>query len=360
MNSLKRSLVFLLIVLISITACVNKNNESENETGDSTVLIINKEQEITGSLPSWNNTKTRQRITGFVEDVSTKESTSYVDPENRIAVFDIDGTLWPEKPTYFQIEFILYRIKQLAPKHPEWKKDKLLQAAVKHDLNTLRKKFGAKGLSKLTAIAQSGMTTDEFELMVRNWIKKAKHPVTGKLFSEMVYQPMTELIKYLQNNDFKVYILSDGDVYFMRAIAEDLFGIPEEQVTGSYKKLEYKKINGKPVLIILPEILFADDVENKPVAIYQVVGKKPILSFGNSDRDLQMLEWCSAGKAESLPALIHHTDAKREWAYDRQSRTGTLNTGLDKAAKKGWLVVDMKKDWKVVYPYKMTGQTAKQ
>ncbi|NOX86775.1 MAG: haloacid dehalogenase-like hydrolase [Chlorobi bacterium] len=354
-----KTLLLLLIALLSLNACKDQKKEKATETGDSTTIVEETGGTIkTGDidfLPSWNNTKSKETIINFVKTVTTVGSKSYVAPENRIATFDNDGTLWSEKPTYFQVEFVLYRIKQLAPRHPEWKKDKLIQAALNHDLETMRKKYGAKGLVKLMAIAEEGITTDEFEKIVKKWITTAKHPITGKLYTEMVYQPMLELIRYLQDKDFKVYIVSGGGIDFMRVWAESVYGIPREHILGSIGKLEYEKVKGKPVLIKSSEILFVNDGAGKPMSIHQFIGKKPILSFGNSDGDIQMLEWCDANKNNNLPAFIHHTDAKREWAYDRNSRIGTLNKGLDEAAKKDWLVVDMKKDWKVIHPYELTG-----
>ncbi len=383
MKLFKISFLFLLPALLALNACKNQNGEKAHETKDSTVVIIEKgdtvikekivvvykdrkekevaveeEKEYTDPLPSWNNTKTKKRITNFVKAVTTVGADSYIDPENRIATFDNDGTLWSEQPTYFQVEFVLYRIKQLAPQHPEWKKDKLIQAALNHDLETLRKKFGTKGLVKLMAIAQAGITTDEFEKIVNKWITTAKHPTTGKLFIEMVYQPMLELISYLQDKDFKVYIVSGGGIDFMRVWAEKVYGIPRQHILGSIGKLNYEKIKGKPVLIKSNEVFFVNDGPGKPVSIHQFIGRKPLIAFGNSDGDLQMLEWCDANKNRNLPAYIHHTDAKREWAYDRKSRIGTLDKGLDEAAKKDWLVVDMKKDWKVIYPYEMKDMVA--
>ncbi len=301
-------------------------------------------------LPSWNNGASKQRIIDFVKKASDASNPDYVPPAERIAVFDNDGTLWSEKPTYFQVEFVLYRIKQLAPKHPEWQDDGLFETAIKRDLPKLRKEYGAQGLARLMAVAQSGMATEVFEEIVREWIKNAKHPETGRLFSQMVYQPMLELIKYLQDNDFQVYIVSGGGIDFMRTWASGVYGIPRDHVLGSIPKYAYKKIKGKPVLIKKADILFVDDKEGKPMLIHQVIGRKPILAFGNSDGDLQMLEWCASNTHPNLAAYIHHTDDEREWVYDRDSNVGRLDKGLDAAEKNSWLVVDMKKDWKVIYP----------
>jgi len=351
-----KSLLFILFVLqLTITSCIHKK---DTKTDENILPGTTGVKQIYDPLPSWNDTKTKNRIIDFVKTVTTKDSAGYIEQADRIAVLDNDGTLWSEQPTYFQIEFVLYRIKQLAPSHPKWKKDKLIKTAINHDLKTLRKKYGVNGLGKLMAIAQSGMTTGEYEKTVQKWIKNAKHPITGKLFSEMTFQPMLELMDYLKKNEFKVYIVSGGGNDFMRAWTKDVYGIPKERVLGSYQELEYKKINGKPVLIKLPDVLFVDDNEGKVKAIHRVIGKKPVIAFGNSDGDLQMLEWCSANKHKSLSAFIHHTDSKREWAYDRSSPIGRLNKGLDEAVKKGWLIVDMKKDWKYVHPFEINEQAA--
>jgi len=333
------------IVIMEDTVVVTKN-----------VTISEKEKReakrIKDPLPSWNDTNSKNRIIEFVKVVTDKESANYVPPPERIATFDNDGTLWSEQPIYFQLYFVFDRIKALAPSHPKWKKDKLIQAVINDDLEKVRK-YGAEGLGKLMALTQSGMTTDEFDPLVKKWIKTARHPVTGKKFSEMVFQPMLELINFLKENDFKVYIVSGGGIDFMRPWTEQVYGVPKEQVIGSRQKLKYEKVNGKPVLMKLSDIEFVDDAANKVIAIYQIIGKRPILSFGNSDGDLQMLEWTWAGKGKRMSAYIHHTDAKREWVYDRNSKIGTLNKGLDEAAEKGWLVVDMKKDWKVIHPYEL-------
>ena len=352
MSFQKKNLILLLAGLVTFNSCLKKEEKTESIQTDS-LTTIKEEEALVDPLPSWNNTKSKERIINFVKTVTAEGTTEYIPPQDRIATFDNDGTLWSEKPTYFQVEFVLYRIKQLAPWHPEWKKDKLIQAAIKRDLKKLREKYGAEGLGKLMAIAQSGMTTDEFEKIVRNWINKAKHPISGKLYSEMVFQPMLELIDYLHDNDFKVYIVSGGGIDFMRAWTEEVYDIPGDRVLGSLTHLQYKKVKGKPVLIKSPEILFVNDQAGKPKTIHRFIGKKPIISFGNSDGDLQMLEWCASSKYMNLQAFIHHTDAKREWAYDRNSSTGTLSIGLDAAANRGWLVVDMKNDWKVIHSYEV-------
>ena len=354
MKTIRTPFYFLMAIFILSASCVKENDKSPAKSKEPAVKQQAAVKKTTTPLPSWNNTKTKQRIIAFVKAATNKNSGAYIPPAGRIATFDNDGTLWAEHPTYFQIEFVLYRVKKLAPDHPEWKKDKLIQTAINHDLEKLRKKYGTKGMGKLMAISQADMTTDEFSATVKEWIKNARHPVSGKLFSQMVYQPMLELIKYLQENQFKVYIVSGGGLDFIRSWAEDVYGIPKDRIIGSYQQLNYEKIDKKPVLMRTPEIIFVNNAENKAVAIHRFIGRKPVISFGNSDGDLQMLEWCDANQYKSLPAYIHHTDGKREWAYDRDSRTGRLDKGLDEAAAQGWLVVDMKKDWKVIFPFKQT------
>jgi hypothetical protein len=349
-NNLKRNkrirTFFMALLLLAITGYA-ANHEARSASPPNV-----------DPLPSWNAGAAKTAIINFVQTVVDRTSPNYVSPESRVAAFDNDGTLCPERPTYFQIEFTLNRIKLLAKEHAEWQKDKLIQAAIKQDLVTLREKYSVKGLGKLMALTHADITTDEFELVVRNWIKTAKHPSTGRLYGEMVFQPMLELIHYLQNNHFKVYIVSAAGVDFMRVWAEEAYGMARENILGSMTKLKYEKIEGRPVLMKSNEIVFVNDGKGKPVAIHRLIGRKPLLSFGNSDGDLEMLEWCAANKHKSLPAYIHHTDAEREWAYDRDSRIGKLSKGLDEATEKGWLVVDMKKDWKTIYPFEMTKPAA--
>ena len=339
------SLIFLITVL-SFTSC--KTNKKQDTEQGFTIEEATKSAKRT-VLPSWNDTKTRQRIINYVNSVTT-QGDDFVPTEDRIAVFDNDGTLWSEKPTYFQVEFALYRLKKMAPKHPEWKKDKFMQTALNHDLKKLRDRYGANGLAKLMAIAQTGVTTVEFDALVKKWMKTARHPITGKPYSKMTFQPMLELLAFLRANDFNIFIVSGGDIDFMRAWATKIYGVQPENIIGNYPSLDYEKKNGKPVLIKEAKILIINDGPDKAKNIHRFIGKKPVIAFGNSDGDIQMLEWCASNKYKNLSAFIHHTDSKREWAYDRNSRIGKLNAGLDEANKKGWLVVDMKKDWAVIHP----------
>jgi len=300
-------------------------------------------------LPSWNDGTGRQSILAFVTAVNAEGAGTYIKPSERIAVFDNDGTLWAEQPMYFQAFFIFDRIKQLAPQHPEWKEQEPFASVLKGDVQSALA-GGERALIEMAMATHAGMTTDEFELIVSEWIATARHPVTGKLYTEMVYQPMLELLDYLRANGFKTFIVSGGGIEFMRPWAERVYGIPPEQVIGSSIKTRYELRDGKPVLARLPELNFINDKEGKPVGIQQYIGRRPIVAFGNSDGDFQMLEWTTAGDGPRLGVYIHHDDADREWAYDRDSHIGKLARGLDEAAMRGWTVVSMKNDWKAIFP----------
>jgi hypothetical protein len=281
--------------------------------------------------------------------VSDPNSPDYVKQADRVATFDNDGTLWSEQPYYFQLQFALDRVKEMSADHPEWKDNPLFQAVLDNDIKKVLS-FGEHGLLELVMATHAGMTTEEFSQIVKEWISTAKHPKTNKLFKEMVFQPMLELLDYLRANDFKTYIVSGGGIDFMRPWTDEVYGIPAEQVIGSSGKVKFEIRNGQPVLVKLPEINFIDDKEGKPVGIHQFIGKRPIAAFGNSDGDLQMLQWTAGGEGKRLMLYVHHTDAEREWAYDRESSIGRLNKGLDEANEKGWIVVDMKNDWNKIYP----------
>lgn len=300
-------------------------------------------------LPSWNEGAAKQSIINFVNEITDESSPDYVKPEDRIATFDNDGTLWSEQPYYFQLQFALDRVKAMAPEHPEWKNKQPFKAVLKNDLKTVIES-GMKGLMEIVMTTHAGMTTDEFGQIVTEWIDTARYPKANRLYKEMVFQPMLELLDYLRANGFKTYIVSGGGIEFMRPWTEEVYGIPPEQVIGSQVKTKFELRDGTPVLVKLPELDFLDDKEMKPVAINKFIGKKPIAAFGNSDGDLQMLQWTATGKGKRLMLYVHHTDAEREWAYDRESHIGQLNKGLDEANEKGWVVVDMKNDWKVIYP----------
>ncbi|MGB4740429.1 MAG: HAD family hydrolase [Fuerstiella sp.] len=314
-----------------------------------TLVSMTANAKAADPLPSWNDGKAKQSIIDFVEKVTQPDSPHFVPPAERIATFDNDGCLWSEQPMYFQAFFVFDRIKALAPQHPEWKTQEPFASILKGDLKSALA-GGEHALLEMVMATHAGMTTDEFEKIVTDWITTAKHPKTGKLYSEMVYQPMLEVLAYLRANGFKTYIVSGGGIEFMRPWSERVYGIPPEQVVGSSIKTKFEVRDGKPVLVRLPELNFIDDKEGKPVGIQQHIGRRPIMAFGNSDGDFQMLEWTTSGSGARFGLYVHHTDADREWAYDRESSVGKLSRGLDEATTRGWTVVDMKKDWSVIYP----------
>ena len=299
-------------------------------------------------LPSWKDGPAKQAITSFVAKVTNGDSPDFIPPAERIAVFDNDGTLWSEKPIYFQLLFAIDRVKALAPQHPEWNNRQPFQAALDGDLNALADS-GEKGLLELVMATHAGMTTDEFSETVTEWFRTAIHPRMKKPYTELVYQPMLEVLAYLRANDFKTYIISGGGIEFIRPWAETVYGIPPEQVVGSSIVTKFAMRAGAPVLIREPKVHFIDDKEGKPVGINQHIGRRPVVAFGNSDGDLQMLQWTAARNASHLCVLIHHTDEVREWAYDKDSHVGRLDQALQAAGENGWTVVDMKKDWLTVY-----------
>ena len=302
------------------------------------------------SLPSWNDGKTRQSIVEFVAKVTKEGSPDFVPPAERIAVFDNDGTLWAEQRMYFQLFFAIDRVKALAPKHPEWKDQEPYASILMGDVKGALA-GGKKAIVEILMATHAGMTTAEFEQIVKDWIATAKHPTTKRPYTEMIYQPMLELLVYLRANDFKTFIVSGGGIEFMRPWTEEVYGIPPEQVVGSSIKTKFEiQDDGTLALVRLPEVNFIDDKDGKPVGINQHIGRRPIAAFGNSDGDLQMLQWTAAGEGARFALYVHHTDAEREWAYDRKSSIGKLDKGLDEAHAKGWTVVDMKNDWKVIFP----------
>lgn len=297
-------------------------------------------------LPSWNSGPSKTAIIKFVQSVTNADSPDFVPVAERIATFDNDGTLWSEQPIYFQLQFALDRVKALAPSHPNWQTEEPFASVLKGDLKNLH----TEDLMKVLYATHTGMNTEEFDAIAKEWIATAKHPVTSKKYTELVFQPMLELLDYLRANDFKTFIVSGGGTGFMRAWVESVYGIPPEQVVGTTFKTEFVMNNGIPEIKRLPEILVNDDKEMKALEIYERIGRRPIAAFGNSDGDLAMLQWTYAGKGLRFPMYIHHTDEKREYKYDRESHIGRLDKGLDEAKAKGWAVVDMAKEWKTIYP----------
>jgi phosphoglycolate phosphatase-like HAD superfamily hydrolase len=302
-------------------------------------------------LPSWNDYAPKRAVIAFVEEVTKEGAAGFVPASERVATFDNDGTLWCEQPTYFQLLFALDRVKTLAPQHPEWKNQEPFASLLKGDVKAVLA-GGDKAILEIVMATHAGMTTDEFDEIVKDWIATAKHPKTGQLLTEMVYQPMLELLAYLRANGFKTFIVSGGGIEFMRPWTERVYGIPPEQVVGSSIKTEFEMRNGKPVLVRLPEIDLIDDKAGKPVGINSHIGRRPIAAFGNSDGDRQMLEWAQAGGGARLMMLVHHDDAKREFEYGAKSPVGTFSDSLMEEAKKsGWTVISMKDDWKAVFGF---------
>jgi phosphoserine phosphatase len=301
-------------------------------------------------LPSWNDGPAKQAIVGFVSKVITESSPDFVPVPERIATFDNDGTLWSEQPMYFQFFFAIDRVKALAPKHPEWKTTEPFKSVLAGDMKSALAS-GEKGVLAIIAATHTGMTSEEFNAIVKQWAETARHPKTRRLFTEMVYQPMLELLAYLRANGFKTFIVSGGGIDFMRPWTERVYGIPPEQVVGSQGELRFELRDGKPVLVREAKVVLIDDGPGKPVGIQRNIGRRPILAFGNSDGDQQMLEYTADGEGARFAGLVWHTDAQREWAYDRKSSIGHLEKAFDEAKEKNWTIVDMKKDWKRIYPF---------
>jgi len=329
--------VVLVLLLSLLTVCTQK---SEKQTSGQNKVVADL-------LPSWNESKNKTDIIHFINTVTDKKNQDFIPVEYRIAVFDNDGTIWSEQPAYFQLFFAIDRIKELAPQHPEWKGKQPFKAVLENDMKTLAES-GEKGLIELVMVSHAGMSTEEFNSIVKQWISTATHPTKHKPYTSLIYQPMLELLDYLQANDFKTYVVSGGGVDFMRAIITDLYGIPAEQIIGSTIKTEYDYNDGNPVIRRLPKLDFIDDIEGKPVNIEKIIGKKPIFCAGNSDGDLAMIQWTASNTYKTLQLYVHHTDSIREWAYDRDSHIGRFNKGLDEANEKGWNVVNMKDDWEII------------
>ena len=300
------------------------------------------------ALPSWNESDAKREIVTFVERVTRHSGTHFVAPSQRIAVFDNDGTLWGEQPMYFQLAFAMDRIRALAAQHPEWMTKEPFASLLEGDVNAALA-GGQHAVAEIVAVTHSGMTTDEFQRSVREWARIARHPTLKRRYVELVYQPMLELLRYLRASGFKTFIVTGGGVEFVRTLAEDIYGIPPEQVVGSVGKQQFEIRGSQPVLVKLPAVDFVDDKAGKPVGIQRFIGRRPIAAFGNSDGDLEMLKWTTAGPGATLALLVHHNDAHREWAYDRQSQVGRLDKALDEARANRWAVARMKEDWNTVF-----------
>ncbi len=344
--TLKRTSFIFTLILLCLLGCGSPTEQGKSDSTEST------ETAAKDPLPSWNEGATKEAIMNYVKEVTTQGNDNYIPVPDRIATFDNDGTLWSEQPLYFQLFFTIDRIHDMAADHPEWKTQEPFRSVLNNDMESLSKQ-GVKGLMELIMTTHAGTTTDAFETLVKNWITTTKHPEKDKLFTELIYQPMLELLDYLRDNDFKVFIVSGGGIAFMRPWTEEVYNIPRDQVIGSSIKTEYDYNDGNPVIKRLAEIDLIDDKEGKPVGIDRYIGRKPVFAGGNSDGDLQMLRWTDANRLKSFKLYVHHTDSVREWAYDRNSHIGAFDKGFDEALEKGWTIVDMEKDWKVIYPYEL-------
>ena len=311
-------------------------------------LLVATLPAVADPLASWNDGASKARILSFVQGVTDPTGKTYVPPAGRVAVFDNDGTLWTEQPMYFQLAFILDRVHALAPQHPEWTTTEPFKSVLAGDMAGVAA-AGEHGLLELMAATHAGTTSEEFAGIVADWLATARHPRFKRPYDELTFAPMRELLAYLRANGFKTYLVSGGGVEFMRVFAERVYGVPPEQVIGSSIRTQYEVRDGKPVIVRLPEIEFIDDKAGKPVGIHKFIGRRPILAFGNSDGDFEMLEYTTSGPGPRLGLIVHHDDGEREYAYDRKSSVGRLERGLDEAAPRGWVVVSVKSDWRTVY-----------
>jgi len=343
---MKKINFILTLVLVTLIAVSCKN--------ETTVTAADEKQktEVTDPLPSWNEGDTKNAIMKYVGEVTTEGSANFIPITDRIATFDNDGNLWSEQPAYFQLFFAIDRIKALASEHPEWKTTQPYQSVLEDDMSKLMS-FGKHGLIEIIMASHAGNTVDEFEQIVKDWLATAKHPRFKRGYSELVFQPMLELLEYLRANDFKTFIVSGGGIEFMRPWVEGVYGIPKDQVVGSSIKTEFVMEDGVAKIMRLAELDFIDDKAGKPLGINKFIGRRPVFASGNSDGDLQMLQYTDSNTYPSFQLYLHHTDEEREWAYDRESSIGRLDKGLDEANAKGWTVIDMKNDWNTIYPFQM-------
>ena len=342
--------IAVLALALAVSACGQREDPQASAAADGASSDLASAAAAPAEpLASWNDGASKEAIVAFVERVTAESSADFVPPAERIAVFDNDGTLWSEQPMYFQLAFALERVRSLAPQHPEWREQQPFKGVLENDMPSVIA-GGEQALVQLIMATHAGMTTDEFADIVEDWIETARHPQTGQLYTGMVYQPMLELLDYLRANGFKTFIVSGGGIEFMRPWAERVYGIPPEQVVGSSIRTSFEMQDGVPVIVRSAEINFIDDKAGKPVGINQHIGRRPIAAFGNSDGDLEMLQWTTSGDGARFGLIVHHTDAEREWAYDRESSIGRLDEALDEAATHGWTVVDMARDWRVIHP----------
>lgn len=345
---MKKIKIIVSIALLTFVglSCKQTSPESTQDIGKSDESIISD------PLPSWNEGTTKENIVRFVETVTKEGSPGFVPVKDRIATFDNDGNLWSERPLYFQLAFAIDRVKAMADQHPEWSTKQPFKGVLEDDMAEVLK-TGMHGILELVMASHAGMTAEEFDTVVANWLSTAKHPRFNRPYNELIYQPMLELLDYLRANDFQTFIVSGGGIDFMRTWATEAYNIPSYQIVGSSIKTSFEYNDGEAVIRRLPEMDFIDDNAGKPVGIHKHIGKKPIFASGNSDGDLQMLQYADSNQYPSFMLYLHHTDSEREWAYDRDSHIGRLDQGLDEAKVKGWTVIDMKNDWKTIYPFQM-------
>ena len=310
-----------------------------------------KEKQTSDPLPSWKEGPTKDAILTFVNNITSESSQDFIPTEDRVATFDNDGTLWSEQPVYFQLMFVVDEIKKMAKDHPEWETTEPYKTVIENDGKNILK-LKKEDLIQLLITTHSDISLQDYEKNVSDWIATAQHPKFKVKYTEMVYQPMLELIQLLQKNEFKVYIVSGGGIDFMRVWAQDVYGIPKNQIIGSSLKSKFEMKDNKTEIIKTAEVDFIDDKEGKPVAIQKHIAKKPIFAAGNSDGDLQMLQYSADQSISNFQLIVHHTDSIREWAYDRNSHIGKLDKALDEAIQRNWTVVDMEKDWMKIYPFK--------
>lgn len=344
---LKKTILSVLLPLLLLTYNCRQTTSSQSDAG------IEKKDAISDPLPSWNEGNTKTAIIDFVNRVTEKDSPDFVPVADRIATFDNDGNLWSEQPLYFQLVFALDRVKELSSAHPEWEQKQPFKAVLEDDMEAVLQS-GMHGLLELVMASHAGMSVVDFDSIVNNWLSTARHPRFNRPYTELVYQPMLELLDFLRDNDFKVFIVSGGGIEFMRAWVPRVYGIPSERIIGSSIKTIFEYADGSAIIRRLPEIDFIDDKQGKPVGIHKFIGKKPIFASGNSDGDLQMLQYTASNTLPSFMLYLHHTDEQREWAYDRNSHIGKLDKGLEEAGARGWTVIDMANDWKLVYPFELT------
>ncbi|GJH06134.1 HAD family phosphatase [Paraburkholderia terrae] len=345
-RTLRRLTGLLVSACVALAACADHGGSTAGTASAQPVLAAS--QPSAAVLPSWQDGAARAAILKFIADVTREGASTYVPPEARIAVFDNDGTLWSEQPMPFQLLFMIDQLKAAAPQHPEWQKNPAYRALLANDTAALAK--NQKALLHLLAVANSGMTTDEYDQSIRDWLATAKHPKLQRPYTQLVYQPQLELLDLLRSNGFQIWIVSGGTAEFMRVWVDKAYGIPPERVVGTEEKLKYVMRDGKPALMREPGFDFVDDGPGKPVGIFRAIGRRPIMAVGNSDGDREMLEYTASGPGETLAVLVHHDDAGREFAYDRQSALARLDKAWDEAIARKWIVVSMKNDWKTIYP----------